>query len=408
MKYFVVVFWLFAFVAKAQIPPPTEEQVNQQYEAVKLELLCRTFQFILKENKAEQASNKLRCDNIEALGQSIPKEYKQATSIYNLFRHKHYSSFGKGKLDMRLDKFMKDLSTELTKLNRDRAWQEGLQGLQGQLTEIRSQSLRQIREGTHQTQQNVSLDTIADKIAQPRPITTTTPTTTQNAQTESKSTGIGYVILFLILLFLLTGGACAFLYWQIQELKKEVAEKDAQIKERFNHVESQFPLFTPLKEYQALPPKLGFLNDQLNAIVQEVMVLKTRNEMKPTTDELYAQRTEHLEGMRYNPNTRMHYIKYRPDIHGFNPAEFRNEPTRDSIYKLEISLDNPNQATFAIVNRSEYHTVALLNADEMLSLACEYANPPYNDTRIITQENGIAEKRGEIWVVLKKAIVSFE
>ena len=104
----------------------------------------------------------------------------------------------------------------------------------------------------------------------------------------------------------------------------------------------------------------------------------------------------------------MHYVKYLPDINGFNPAEFRTEPTRDSIYKLEISLENPNQATFGVVGRSEYHTVALLNADDMLANACEYANPPYNDTRIITHENGIAEKRGEVWVILKKAAISFE
>ncbi len=408
MKFFFICLWLFALSAQAQTTPTTEEQVNQQYEAVKLELLCRSLQFVLKENKAVQASEQLRCDNIESLGQSISKEYKQATSVYNLFRYKHYNSFGKGKLDMRLDKFLKDLTTELAKLNRDKNWQDGMQGLQGQLTEIKTQSLRRIREGTYQTQQSTSLDTLADRVAQPKPITTLPTQLSQNTPAESKSTGIGYVVLFLILLFLLAGGASAFLYWQIQELKKELAEKDEQLKERFNHIESQFPLFTPLKDYQSIPPKFAFLNDQLNAIVQEVMILKTRNELKATAEELYAKRTEHLEGIRYNPNTRMHYVKYRPDINGFTAGEFRDEPTRDSIYKLEISLEHPNQATFAVVNRSEYHGVALLNADDMLALACEYANPPYNDSRIITHENGIAEKRGDAWVILKKAVVSFE
>ncbi|TAE17983.1 MAG: hypothetical protein EAZ95_05470 [Bacteroidetes bacterium] len=405
-KYLLLCFGLFALTARAQKTTPTEEQVNQQYEAIKLELLCRSMQFILKENKATEAVDKLRCDNIEVLGQSIPKEYKQAISIYNLFRHKHYSTFGKNKLEARIDKFSRDLNTELTKLNRDRAWQTNVQGLIGQLGDIKKQSLQQIQDGTHSTQQN--LDTLADRVAQPKPITTTPPTVAQTSPTESKSTGIGYVILCLILLFLLTGGACAFLYWKIQELKKEMAEKDEQLKERFNHVESQFPLFTPLKEYQSLPPKIGFLNDQLTALTQEVVVLKTRNEFKPTMDELYSQRTEHLETTRYNPNVRMHYVKYRPDINGFNPAEFRNDPTRDSIYKFEINPENPIQATFGIVGRNEYHNVALANDDLMLAGACEYANPPYNDTRIVTLENGIAEKRGEVWVVLKKAIISFE
>ncbi len=412
MKYLLILIaCLFIHLPAQAQTNVSEEQINQQYEAVKLELLCRSMQFILTENKAnEQVLANLRCDNIDALGQSIPREYRQAVSIYNLFRPKHYNTFGKGKLDARLDKFQKDLNTELTKLNRDRVWQNNVQILQGQLTDIRTKSLRQIKDGTYQTPQGTSLDTLADRVAQPKPINTTPPTNTNQPETKqaSTSTGIGYVVVFLILLFLLTGGACAFLYWKIQELQKEVAEKDEQIKEKINQVESKLPLFTPLKEYQALPPQLGFLNEQINAVAQEVLVLKTRNEFKPTMDELYAQRTEHLEGIRYNPNVRLHYVKYRPDIHGFNPAEFRNDPSRDSIYRFELNPENPTQATFSIVQRSEYHQIALLNADEMLAGACEYANPPYNDNRIITHENGIAEKRGEVWVVLKKAIILFE
>jgi predicted nucleic acid-binding Zn-ribbon protein len=409
MKYFIFLLCLFPFVLQAQPQPQPEEQVNQQYESVKLELLCRTVQFILKENRAGQVAEQVRCNSLEALGQSIPKEHKQASSIFNLFRNKHYNSFGKGKLKERLDKFLKDLNSEVTKLNRDRTWQNNVLTLQTQLDELRKQSLQQIQDGSYQTPESTPLDTLADRVAQPKPITTQPPTVAQNTpETKSASTGIGYVVLFLILLFLLAGGGGYFLYWKIQELKKELAEKEERLNERFNHIESQFPLFTPLREYQSLPPQIGFLNDQLTALTQEVVVLKTRNEFKPTMDELYAQRTEHLEGIRYNPNIRMHYIKYRPDVNGFNPQEFKNEPSRDSIFKFEISAENPHQATFSIVSRNEYHSVAIANTDLMLDGACEYANPPYNDTRIVTHENGIAEKRGDIWVVLKKAIISFE
>ena len=389
----------------------SEEQTNQYYETIKIELLCKTVGFIITENKTGDA-NALRCQDLASLENSLPTTSKQASGIFKVFKNKNHSTFGKGKLEARTDKFLRDLNAELSKLNRDRAWQENVQILQTQLAEIKKQTLEQLLKVSYEkSNPTAQADSLAEKIAQQNNIkdNKSSESPPNSNPKEQSSTMFSYLfVFFALLMFVATGGGFYFLYWQIKQLQEQASHQEEQLLDQIAHLESQLPSFTLVRDFQTINPKINILNDQLNVAVQEIMILKSRNENKPTMEELYAKRTEHLETLRYNPNLRVHYVKYRPDINGFNPQEFRPEPTRDSLYKLEINLENPNQAIFGIVGRSEYHNVALANADLMLAPACEYANPPYNDSRIITHVHGVAEKRGEAWVILKKAEIIFE
>jgi hypothetical protein len=377
-----------------------QEQVEQQYAIVRLELLCKTIRFILTENNAEAQAYKVNCATPEQLEKSIPPEYTQASLIFKMFRTKNYTSYGKGKLDARLNKLIKDLNTELTKLNRDRQWQENVRVLNVQLSETKTDVLEQIKKGTYQTDTTATQD---EPATIPTPQPQTNPT---NLQSPAQSSS--YMPVYFILLFLILAGGIGFLYWQIRRLKEDMIAIEESFDDQFIQIAQRLEAFSTHQAYQSLQQQFHFLNDQLNAAVQEINTLKTRNEYKMSAEELFSKRTEHLEKLNINPAIQVYYAKYRPDIGGFAVADLRTEASRDSIFKLEVNLENGNQAGFQIVQRNEFHTIALQNAEAMLAPACEYVNPPYNDYRILNLESGIAEKRGAVWIILKKAKISFE
>ncbi|MCU0447030.1 MAG: hypothetical protein MUE85_19210 [Microscillaceae bacterium] len=366
-------------------------QAEDEYETVKREILCQTIRFMIDENAdSVQISRQVDCRTLESIEQTIPPDFSEAVFVFKMFKNKAYKSYGEGKIETRLNKLLKDLNTELNKVNRDRDWQENVNTLHVQLTETKTEILTKLKQGTYQKAE------------------TQTNLTANNKDTKPTNSTNFMSILITVLLFLLLAGGIAYLYWQNQQLQKQIGELEDQFQEKYSRLDNRIDTMTPIQDYKSLLLKFNFLNDQVNALIQEVMILKTRNEHKMSVKELVAKRTEYLEGYTYNPNLQIYYAKIRRDKGFFDPLEFKTEPSRDSIYKIEINLNNADQASFSVVTRNEFHQIALSNAPLMLAPACDYANEPYNDSRIVTLDNGLLEKRDMGWVIVKKAKIAFE
>jgi hypothetical protein len=383
--------WLGFVWSFVLLPNLVLAQVEDEYETVKREILCQTIRFMIDETSDSlHLARQVDCRSLETIEQTIPIEYSEASFIFKMFKGKAYKSYGENKLETRLNKLLKDLNTELNKVNRDRDWQENVNTLHVQLSETKTEILAKLRQGTYQkaeTQTNLN-STPKD----------TKPTNSTNFMS----------ILITILLFLILAGGIGYLYWQNQQLQTQIAEIEEQFQEKYSRLDNRIDAMTPIQDYKSLLLKFNFLNDQVNALIQEMMILKTRNEHKMSVKELVAKRTEYLEGYTYNPNLQIYYAKIRRDRGFFDPLEFKTEPSRDSIYKIEINLNNPDQANFSVVTRNEFHQIALSNAPLMLAPACDYANEPYNDSRIVTLDNGLLEKKDMGWVIIKKAKIAFE
>jgi cell division protein FtsL len=391
MMQFKNIFWgllvFFPYWVSAQM---SETEINQILEETKLEILCKTVDFMLKQSDQPDLNLNLDCQSVMGLENSIPNEARQARRIVSLFKDKSYQSFGKDKLEQRLKKLIDDLGVELKKLSNKREWKDNLEVFVLELKSTKDDALK-----APDKTQNTTTTTSTQK-----------PSTAINTPNTSKNEP--YMAIYLIVLALVVIGGFAFLYWQNQQLKNQLLDLEDFFQEKYSRLDNRLDLMSPKQDYQALLLKFNFMNDQLNALIQEIMVLKTRNEHKMTIEELYAKRTEHLEAYQFNPEVQIYYAKVRPNQKGFLQADFKTEPARDSIFKVEINLETPQQAVFGVVNRSEYHQVALTNAELMLAPACDYANDPYNDSRIMTLETGILEKKDDRWVILKKAKIAFE
>jgi hypothetical protein len=361
------------------------------YEVIKLEILCKTLKFILNQTHHPYPDT-LNCSSLISLEATIPPAETQASFIFRIFKAKTYVSYGENRVDVRLNKLIKDINTELSKQFRDSEWKENVNALNVQLSETKKDLLTLIRDGAYRKD---TAQSTKQSVSNPKAKSNT-------------SDNLEDMAIFIFILIALLGGGIGYLIWQNRQLKNQIFELEDQFQEKYSRLDNRMDVFTPIRDYQALLLKFNFLNEQISALIQEVMVLKTRNEYKMSPQELVAKRTEHLEKYSYNPNVQIYYGKYRPDKMGFDGLEFKTEPSRDSIFKIEINLYNPDQASFSISDRSEYHQIALVNARLMLAPVCDYANEPYNDSRIITLESGLLEKKGNEWAVIKKAKIAFE
>lgn len=370
----------------------SEVEINQKYERIKLELLCQSLEFLLKryENSSSPIEQKLSCLNLESIAQSIPPDFQTAEKFFKLLASKKYESFGKNKLQVRLNKLIDDIQTELSKLYQDPTWKNDLQVLMLSLKEIKN------------TQLNPQIS-LKEETAEILPENEQIPInqTTTNPKTDNSMPIVYFILLVLI-------GCIGFLVWQNQKLKAQIEELDENYMERYSRLDNRMDTMTSIKDFQSLLLKFNFLNEQLNTLIHEVVILKNRNENKMTAEELYAKRTEHLENYTYNPTIQIYYARLDPIHANFQFQEFKTEPDKEHLYKIEINLENPKQALFSVVQRSEYHQLALLQAGKMLLPACQYINEPYNDSRIITIEPGILEKKENDWVIHRKAKVAFE
>lgn len=389
-KCFIIFFFLLLSTRAAL--QAQEEEVNRSYEEIKLNLLCKSVRVIISryEHINREPEEAIDCYDLEAIRASIPTDFQKATIFFNLFAPKTYEDFGKNKLEARLNKLVDDLNTELNQLYNDRAWRQNMEAFQLELKSSKDVLLKQARENP-------------DK----RPEAETKPLDKSNVQSIpiSDKEETPMIIYFVLLLMI----AClAYLVWQLQVFKRDLSDSIDTFQERYSRLDNRQDTFVSHKDYQSLLLKFNFLNEQLNVLVQEISVLKNRNEHKMSAEELLAKRTEHLETYSFNPQVQIYYARANPDRSVIPLENLKTEPSKEAYLKMEIDLENPNQAVFGIVDRSEYHHLALKHSESLLAPYCEYANDPYNDSRIITLEKGLIEKKDKYWQVLLKAKIAFE
>jgi hypothetical protein len=333
-----------------------------------------------------EIARKMDCVVLDSIGNKIPEGYQEARRLWLTFSTKTYPSY-QNRTKVRTDKFIKDLNTELSKLSNRNDWLFNLQAFQVQLSETRNDLYDQLQKGTYQRSLN---ETKKNNVLPKNEIDNKMPA------------------IYVILLFLLLAGGIGYLVWQNQQLQKQMAAMEEENIERYSRIDNRLDIYTPLNDHQAVLLRLNFLNEQLTLLHQEINVLKSRNQYKISPHEVHAKRTEHLEKPIFLPDVQVYYAKFSEEKNGFDGQYFLTEPTSLHIFKIEINLNYPTQAMVKLVERSEFQQNALKNPEEMLGKVCIFANEPNNDARILNLENGLLEKKNNIWVVVKKIKISFE
>lgn len=387
INYFVLL--LFCANSKILAQNNTSLPIEDEFQTLKREILCRTFKFLISEFYGHpEIAAQINCVILDSIGKKIPEGYQEAKVLWLTFLNKSYASYGR-RTKARTDKLIKDLNTELSKLSNRNDWLNNLQVFQVQLSETRNELYEQLQKGSY------IRDTKNNAIIKKNEIDTT--------KNENKMPAI-----YVILLFLILAGGIAYLVWQNKKLQEQLAAIDDENIERYSRIDNRLDIFTPLGDHKAVLLRLNFLNEQLSALNEEINVLKTRNQYKISPHELHTKRTEHLEKPVFLPDMQVYYAKYSIEKNGFDPQYFITEPTSLHIFKISINLNFPSQAMVRLVERSEFQQNALENPEEILENTCIFANEPNNDARIINLENGLLEKKNGIWIIVKKIKISFE
>lgn len=388
----------FTLPTQAQLLPAKEEEAR--YDEGKLEILCQSIKFYLSANARENASNAIDCSTLEAIEQTIPEDYKATNRFYNLFKKKRYRSYGRGKLDRRLEKLIKDINIELQKTRQDTAWTNRLAKLVERLMKVKDLAIQ----GKNVEAVNEKSDTVQQK-------TNSTPNTKQKEKTP-KQTEDSPMSIFLSIVSLLAAialGVMAYRFMQkLNEIQEQIADLDEAFKEKYSRLDNRIDTMTPVRDFRSIFPQIQQINDDIHALGQEIQLLRTRNQFKISPEELYAKRTEHLETHSYSPEIRIYYAKFHPEQNGFAHQEFHTEPSKEFIYKIEISTQNPLEASYQVVSRNEYHHLALNYEGSMLAPAADYLNRPVNAYRIITKKPGKIKREENNWVIVEKAQLAFE
>lgn len=381
-----------------------EDEINEAFDVIKLELLCKGFQFVV-DNLLPEKQVKLDCQTLDLLESSIPGDLRGTSEQFRILKSPTYRSYGPDKLKVRLNKMLKEIikSIKNTSSGNDSNWKSKVDSeLAGDLRAIMNDRIKQAEEGKLvMNNGGLTNSSTPDNLENQN---TENNLTKDNSKTDKQNMS---PILFIILVVILIAGI-AFMYYQNNQLKQQILDLDETLHEKYSRLDNRLDTMTPVKDHKAMQLKFNFINDQVSALIQEIAVLKQRNEHKMTAQELYAKRTEHLESYEYNPDVQIYYARYDIDSQGFKQMEFKTEPDRESIYKIEINLDENRKAGYSVIDRSEYHQLAITYHTAMLEPVTEYVNFKNNPSRIINVEYGDLEKQGEVWRPIQKAKIGFE
>ncbi|TAF67016.1 MAG: hypothetical protein EAZ55_04960 [Cytophagales bacterium] len=400
----LLVFCLFLFLSPFSLyAQESDVDENALYEAVKLSLLCRTAQFAANEENDKTLNTEIDCQSLATLESSLKGKSERAMQIVRAFKDKRYNSYGKGKLNQRLSKLNSDLVNELKKMKKNEpVWQEGVKVLEIELNTLKDKEIERLKKSANNAIEETTIGETNDK-EDASGQNNNNATTEQTDDTKTNKSGYTMIIYF-ILLILLVG--IVFVAYQNQQLRKQLAAFEEDVQQKYNRLDNRIDQYTPIKEHKALILRLNYMNDQVNALMQEIIQLQQKNTPRISPEELFAKRTEHLESYTFNPSVQVMYARLHEGI--FYQNDFKKEPNKEFFYKIEIDLEDPNYALFKVVDRNEYHALALDNEDIMLKAACDYAFKLDNAYRIITLEAGLLEKKQNEWIIVKKAKITFE
>ena len=380
----------------AQLMPLQEEE--NRFDQGKLDIVCQAIKFYLRANAHLNASNGIDCSSLDAIEVSIPEEYKATSRFFKLFKRKRYRSYGRGKLDRRLEKLIKDIDVELKKVRKDTSWENQRQQLIASLNQTKNNLLNP----------TTDLNTNADSTSKTQESNTNQPSTQTKKDTPKQTEDNTMSTVLSIVAILALGGLAYFFYQKMNEFQQQIADLEEAFREKYSRLDNRLDMMTPMNDFRSVFPQIQQLNNEINGLEQEIQVLKTRNQFKISPQELYAKRTEHLETHHYSPEIQIYYAKFSKDQNGFAHEDFKTEPTKENIYKLEINVEDPNEAFYQIVSRNEYHHLALNYEASMLAPANDYLNRPLNAYRIVTKKPGKAQKENNVWIITEKAQLEFE
>lgn len=388
-------FLLLPFLAKTQ-DISDEEKV---YAYIKLSIICKSVEFVIAVETQQDPANLLDCQSLNTLEQTIPERYPDALHIFRVFKSKKYLSYGKGKLNTRLDKLIQDLGSELLKLKKDdNIWEDRVKIFLSNLEKLKD-------------------DGIA--IAQGR-----TPTTSGDEEMQSpdsdastKNSFGNMVMIYFASFFVFM--SLIFLLWNTFQLQKKIDQINEIYSEKYSRLDNRLDFSAHKSDLVFFKQELDVVIKKLENVEQKVRELSKVKviqqpqatkvkEKKISSQQLHAQRTTHLEEFHINPEVQIYYAK--PDFEEpFFPWEnLQDNPSQEHIYKLEINLKNPAQAVITIVNRDEYHDKAMLEDEKYLSLFCEYVQHHNNPSKIITNEAGILNRNQDGWELHQKIKISLE
>ncbi len=393
---FTTLVWLSIAPVQAQLMPLQEEE--NKFDQGKLDIVCQSIKFYLKANAHLNASNSIDCNSLDAIEASIPEEYKATARFFKLFKRKRYRSYGRGKLERRLKKLIKDIDTELKKVRKDASWETQRKQLMTSLETVVNDMLKptpsvSLPDSTQTSKQENNSNTVNT------PPKTNTPKPTEN---DTMSTVLSIVAILAL------GGLAYFFYQKMNELQQQIADLEEAFLEKYSRLDNRLDMMTPMNDFRSVFPQIQQLNNEIQGLDQEIQVLKTRNQFKISPQELYAKRTEHLETHHYSPEIQIYYAKFSMDENGFVHTDFKTEPSKENIYKLEVDVDHPDEAFYQVVNRNEYHHLALHYEASMLRPANEYLNRPLNAYRIISKKPGRLQRENNVWIITEKAQLEFE
>ncbi|HAI77194.1 MAG TPA: hypothetical protein DCM08_13205 [Microscillaceae bacterium] len=391
---FLPVLWLFGLGSIALAQDFDEEFA---FETAKKNILCKTAQFLINQQNNNNNQVAVDCQDLKSLETTIPERFKDALWLVRRFKDKRYETYGKGKLEARLDKLTTDLTNDLRKNKKNPPnWEEGFKTLQADWRKLRDEVLPN---GTATTKNQAT--------EEDKNVAANKDNAATQADNDSNSSPKSSMLIYFILLAMM--GGIGFLVYQNLQLKQQMMLLEEDLQERYSRLDNRIDAMTPLKEFKSLSLKLVQTNDQLSTLMQEVINLqvKTSDEERLSPEEIYAQRTAHLES-QYSADVQIYYAKPYENSHYFLPHDFRTEPTRENFFKIEMHLDDAQQVFYRIVDRSEYQNLPLTQLDTTLKPYVELMNHLNNPTRILTLEPGVLEKKNNAWVITKKAKVLLE
>jgi hypothetical protein len=377
----------------------TEAAEERVYEDIKLRLMCRATQLLIKGTRPTGEVAELPhpdCQSIRALEASLTEARTQR--FVALFKDKYYRSYGRNKLRQRLDKLIDDMVAYLRSIDRnDAVWVESVRVLAIELRTLKDDSLYQITQPNDsiQAQNNIP------------------PHSSARKQAQSSNPMIVYIILLIL-------AACAgFLAYQNQQLRKQLEGLEADFQEKYSRLDNRLDTMTPIKEHKALILRVNYISEQINAQQQELDYFLQGNapaqKPQPPTD--YPQEEQlkatpqapapqPIEVLDLHPERQVYYGAPQEDV--FDSKRFLTEPDALHCYKIEIDLQNPELASYTIVARPEYQQQVLNHPEELLSPFCEYTHQPEEARRVLNLEPGTLEKQDGHWRVIKKIKVAFE
>ncbi|MGL2988266.1 hypothetical protein ACSVH5_11785 [Flavobacterium sp. RSSA_27] len=100
------------------------------------------------------------------------------------------------------------------------------------------------------------------------------------------------------------------------------------------------------------------------------------------------------------------FYKHAPDQNGFD-TKF-DVPLNDAVFKFIIDKNNPNKATYELINEPKQKQLILNYPNKYIKPVFEEINALNQNARNLIVTPGVVEKRNDFWVVTQKAKIKYE